>query len=199
MSTLQAVNLEDQKQASIYAKVIYKKAPLYNDTYSEESNGMYVIKGDRVEILDVVGNGRVWIQFPGKKIIKKYMDTSDIKVIDVKFVEQEYLYRHSVGVYDEKGNWIIEEINDRLLLKKLKPNLYQYELSTIGRNVHMCEFKGFSKKIDGLLTAQEKGNCTIEFHQKDMAVTIRDVDGHCKKYDCGANAYIDGITFLHKN
>ncbi len=120
MSILQALNLEDQKQSSIYAKVIYKKAPLYNDTYSEKSNGMYVIKGDRVEILDVIDNGRVWIQFCGKK-------------------------------------------------------------------------------INGLLMAQEKENCTITFHQKNMVVTIRDVDGHCKAFNCGANAYIDGIIFLHKN
>ena len=199
MSILQAVNLEDRKQSSIYAKVIYKKALLYNDTYSEKSNGMYVIKGDRIEILDAVDNGRVWIRFRRKKIIKKYMDASDIEVIGVKFTEQEYLYSHPVGAYDEKGNWTIEEINDTLVLKKLKPNLYHYELSTLAMNAHMCEFKGFAKKIDGVLTAQEKGNCTIEFHQKKMSIIIRDIDGHCKAFDCGANAYIDGIIFLHKN
>lgn len=196
---LHAVNLETKKPDSVYAKVIYKKALLYNDTYSEESNGIYVIKDDRVEILDVVDNGRVWIRFRGKKIIEKYMDASAIEVVNVRLGGQEYIHSHPMGMFDEKGNRIVEETIDNLVLKKLKPNLYYYELSTLATNAHICEFKGFAKKINGLLRAQEKENCTIEFHQKEMAITIRDIDGHCKAFNCGARAYIDGIIFLDKN
>lgn len=200
VSIFQAVELETKKPDSIYAKVIYKKALLYNDIYSEESNGMYVIKDDRVKILDVSGNGRILVRFSGRRIVEKYINVSDIEVINTKLIEEKYLYGHPISMYDPaKGRWATEEINDILILRKLKSNLYQYELSTLATNAHMCEFRGFAKKIDGLLTAQEKKNCTIEFHQKEMTVTIRDIDGHCKAFNCGANAYIDGITFLHKN
>ena len=73
---------------SVYATVKSPKALLYNQPYLEYSkpkpNGMYLIKGDIVKLL----NEEYLVEYPGKKMIRKYINSDDIEVL------QKHTYIH---------------------------------------------------------------------------------------------------------
>jgi hypothetical protein len=78
-----ATLVEEHKVKALFAKVIKKKAMLYNNINDEKSNGMYVIKGDKVELIDGKAEAdMVLVRFRGKRVVTKYILRSEIEVVE---------------------------------------------------------------------------------------------------------------------
>jgi len=81
--------LEEHEAVKLFAKVIKKKALLYNKSISEKSNGMYVIKGDMVELIDgEAESDKVLVRFRGKRVITKYINIKDLEVVPRRHYEK---------------------------------------------------------------------------------------------------------------
>ena len=77
--------LEEHKERVVWAKVIVKKALLYDNSYNATFNGMYLINGDKVELISGDGtDSRYLVRFKGKKVVTKWMDYDAFEIVDVK-------------------------------------------------------------------------------------------------------------------
>lgn len=73
--------IEKHEANPAYAKVIPQKALLYNNN-ANKPNGMYLIKGDIVQILGKDETSRILIEFKGKKTTRKYINPQELQIIE---------------------------------------------------------------------------------------------------------------------
>ena len=66
----------------LFARVTTRKAALFDNIDSDQSNGMYLIKGDVVELIDGEATmQKLLVRYKGKRISIKYIDKMNIEII----------------------------------------------------------------------------------------------------------------------
>jgi len=182
--------LEEHEAVKLFAKVIKKKALLYNKSISEKSNGMYVIKGDIVELIDgEAESNKVLVQFRGKRVITKYINVKDLEVVPRKYYEN----RHTIAFYDS-NKWTKEKATDILTLQKIGLKKYHFILSTIGKNAHMCDMEG-TLDDKGKYLLYKKNACELKLHKTKRGIQTEDKNMKCKEFACGMHAFVGGLNF----
>ena len=183
--------LEKHEAVKLYAKVIKKKAYLYNKDRDEKSNGMYVIKNDMVELIDgKAESDKVLVRFRGKRVITKYIKVEDLKVVPRK----RYEHRHNVRYYNN-GNQIEEKTSDNLLIQKVGTKRYHFMIDTIGTNLHTCDMEGIAQD-KGVYLLYRDDACIFKLHKTKSGFKSEDKDMKCKEDGyCGHHGFIGGLNF----
>ena len=182
--------LKKHKAENIFAKIVKKKAPLYNKDFDKKSNGMYLIKGDIVELLDGdASSDKVLARFRGKRVIVKYVKVKDLTIVPPK----SYEYKHSIQFYDN-GKWIKEKDRDFLELQKIATKRYHFVLNTIAKNAHTCSMEGVLKDRGGYLV-YKKDSCELKLYKIKNGIKTKDKNMACKNSYCGMNAFVGGLEF----
>ena len=83
-----------------------------------------------------------------------------------------------------------------LKITKKRKDTYQYTLTVVGGNNHLCVIEEPKEILlkDNILT-----DLPITIENKSNKLIIHDKDGEFAKEGCGANMWVDGIDFLFKN
>ena len=77
--------LTEHKEKRVWAKVVVKKALLYEKYDDKKANGIYLVKGDKIELLHQDGYAkRYLVRFKGKKVVTKWMDYDEFEIVGVK-------------------------------------------------------------------------------------------------------------------
>lgn len=182
--------LKKHEAVKLYAKVIKKKALLYNNDSDEKSNGMYVIKNDIVELIGgTAESDKVLVRFRGKRVVSKYIKVEDLKVVPRK----RYEHRHSVRYYNH-GKWIEEKTNDSLTIQKVGSKKYHFILDSIGTNLHTCDLEGIAQDKGKYLLFREDA-CTFKLHKIKGGFKSEDKDMKCKDDYCGYHGFVGGLSF----
>lgn len=184
--------LEKHKEEKVFAKVKSKKARLYDNDYVEKSIALYLIKGDRVELIDgEAGGNRFLIRFKGKQIVTKYINIDDIEVelkSDVEgFIKNKFPKYHILkikkGVIGTDYIFVLEsnkkgkpfsELDDAYGRKVVLVNKYRDGFKIIAQNNFMvgCSscggaigdpFRGITVKGSYISFEELYGACIKEF------------------------------------
>ena len=183
--------LKKHEAVKLYAKVIKKKALLYNRDGDEKSNGMYVIKNDMVELIGgTAESDKVLVRFRGKRVVTKYIKVEDLKVVPRK----RYEHKHRVVYYDN-GKRIEEKTNDSLTIQKVGSKKYHFILDTIGTNLHTCDMEGIAQDKGKYLLFRED-TCRLKLHKIKGGFKSEDKDMKCKENGyCGHHGFVGGFSF----
>ena len=182
--------LENHEAVKLYAKVIKKKADLYNKDRDEKSNGMYVIKNDMVELIDgEATSDKVLVRFRGKRVITKYIKVEDLKVVPRK----RYEHRHTISYFNNK-KWTKEKATDTLTMQKVGSKKYHFVLDTVGKNAHQCYMEGILYDKGKYLVYKENV-CELKLYKTKRGIRSEDKDNKCKDDACGMNAFVGGLDF----
>jgi uncharacterized protein YecT (DUF1311 family) len=121
--------------------------------------------------------------------------------------ESLYLYPHITRAAGEHG-WEPVLVRDRFLFHELGDGQAAFYLGSVGPNNHACNFEGIAGKEgdkwvwEAAYHEQETGNserCVLEFSRWEggyLSVSVGeeqtpgDIEMACRKYNCGANAFV---------
>ena len=182
--------LEKHEVVKLYAKVIKKKALLYNRDSDKKSNGMYVIKNDMVELIGgTAESDKVLVRFRGKRVVTKYIKVEDLKVVPRK----RYENRHLISFYNA-GKWTKEKVTDTLSIQKVGSEKYHFVLDTVAKNAHMCYMEGILYD-KGKYLIYKDDSCVLRLHKIKSGFKSKDKDNRCKADACGLHAFVGGLDF----
>ncbi len=183
--------LEKHVAVPLFAKVITKKAVLFANIDSDQSNGMYLIKGDMVELIDGEATMlKLLIRYKGKRAVTKYIDKDNIEIIPLR----QYKNIHTIRFYSNK-KWVKEETSDVLSIQEIAREQSSFVLSTIGTNAHSCDMKGILKEYKTHYLYQGEKGCELKLIKTKSGIKTVDKNMKCKEYNCGMRAFVGGLNF----
>ena len=186
--------LRKHKAENIFAKIVKKKAHLYNKDFDKKSNGMYLIKGDIIELIDGdASSDKVLARFRGKRVVTKYIKVKDLAIVPPK----TYEYKHPIEFYDN-GKWIKEDTQDGLVLQKIGAKRYHFVLDTVAKNAHTCSMEGVLKDRGDYLLYKDKA-CKLKLYKSKNSIKTEDKNMACKDSYCGMHAFVGGLEFKEVN
>ena len=175
----------------LYAIVKSPKALLYNQPYLEWSkpkpNGMYLIKGDIVKLL----NEEYLVEYDGKKTIKKYINPDDIEILQ----KHTYIHTHTVKIYN-RPNWENATLTDTLTLQQIGKESYHYSIETFGTNADECFLEGEAIQKGDRLVAKGENNCTLILDVNGTFIKVSDKNLQCRELFCGHRGFFDATFKL---
>jgi len=181
---------EEHVALPLFAKVITKKATLFANIDSDQSNGMYLIKGDMVELIDGEATmPKLLIRYKGKRAVTKYIDKENIEIVPLS----RYKNIHTIRFYNKK--WAKEEASDVLSIQKIAKGQSSFMLSTIGTNAHSCDMKGILKEYKTHYLYQGEKGCELKLIKTKTGIKTVDKDMKCKEYSCGMRVFVGGLNF----